>query len=140
MIIDGIARLIGDGTTTDLQFSESAGGNVFVEALPNDPVRVVAVYAGAGEEADSALPYDAPGVRIIVRSDRDARWGLATWAAIYSRLHGLRNVTLPDGTYLVYCLSEQSGPAHLQPDDHGRVLFSMNLRTETKNPTNERPE
>lgn len=143
MIIDGIAALIGDEDegVDGLTFSSTtAGGNVFVEGSPNEPANLVTVYASGGGEADSRLAYDSPDVQIITRSAETARWALDIWQAIYSRLHGLRNVTLPDGTYLVYALVEQSSPTHIGTDDRGRYMFSMNLRTEIRNFTQERTE
>lgn len=142
MILDGIAMLIGDVSegVDGLLFSESPGGNVFVEQLPSsDPDRCVAIYANGGFEADSLLEYDEPSWQIIVRSDRDPRWGLAAVKGIYSLLHGKRNFVLPDNTYLVYALCEQSGANHLAPDERGRHLFSLNFRSEIINPTEERP-
>lgn len=141
MIIDGIAMLIGD--TADgvdgLLFDEGPGGNVFVEQLPNEPDQCVAIYANGGFEADSLLSYDEPSWQIMVRSGRDPRWGLGMAQSIYSLLHGKRNMTLPDGTYMVYALCEQSGANHLAPDDRGRHLFSLNFRSEIQNTTEERP-
>jgi len=137
MIIDGMAEYVGDNVT-GLSFSET-GGNVFVDALPDAPARAVGVYGNDGDEADSLLPYDAPRVQIMVRSDRDPRWGLNMWQDIYNFIHGKRDVTLPDGTYMVYALVERSGPDHLQPDDQGRHQYGMDIRTEIYNPTSERP-
>lgn len=138
MIAEGIAALIGDGSITDLVFSDTTAATVFVEALPSDPPIAVGVYYQPGPEADSGLPYDMPGVHILVRGDTDPRTAPAIWYAIYSKLHGLAGYTLPDGTYLVYALAEQSGPVHLQPDARGRYQLSMNLRTEVRNPTAQR--
>jgi hypothetical protein len=142
VIVDGIAMLVGDTVegVDGLLFSETPGGNVFVEQLPEEPDRCVAVYVNGGFEADSLLDYDEPAFQFIVRSDRDPRWGLATVQAIYSLLHGRRNEVLPDGTYLVYALCEQSGANHLAPDERGRHQYSLNFRSEIKNPTAERPE
>jgi len=141
VITDGIARLIGDEYegVDGLFFSESAGGNVFIEGEPQEPGNSVTVYASGGEEADSKLPYDSPSVQIIVRCSQSPRWGLDMWQSIYSLLQGKRNYTLPDNTYLVYSIIEQSSPIHIGPDDRGRYQFSMNIRTEILNTTQERP-
>lgn len=133
--------LIGDVTegVDGLLFDENPGGNVFVEQLPNDPDRCVSIYVNGGFEADSLLNYDEPSWQILVRSDRDPRWGLNKVQEIYSLLHGKRNMTLPDGTYLAWALCEQSGANHLAPDERGRHLFSLNFRSEIINTTEERP-
>ena len=137
MIVDGIAQVIGN-EVTGLTYSESDGSNVFVEHLPKKPNRCVAVYSRPGPEASSLHPYDEPHVQILVRSDEDPRWGLDMWQAIYSVLHAKRYVTLPDGTRLMWALVVQSSPVHLAPDENGRFILSMNVRTETYNPTVER--
>jgi hypothetical protein len=137
-LTEGIARWLG-ANVTGLSYSLTAGGNIFVDELPSDPDRCVAVFSQGGEEADSALPYDAPNVQIIVRGDSSPQWALDTWAAIYSKLHALRHVTLPGGTELVYALVQQSAPVRLGTDQNGRHEYSMNVRAETLNPTAERP-
>lgn len=139
MIVDGLAQYLGGtGGVTGLTFGELDGGNVFIEHLPADPDRAVAVYGRPGPEASSLHPYDEPHVQILVRGEMDARWALETWSAIYSFLHAKRHVELPDGTQLVYALVVQSSPVHLSPDKNGRFICSMNVRTETYNPTSER--
>lgn len=144
MIHDGLAKLIGAGSgrgsVAGLTYSETAGGNVFMGALPGGtPNRAVAVIPVGGFDADSKLPYSMPSVQIIVRGDEDPRWALDTWQAIYSALQGLRNITLPDGTWLVSCLAQQSGPIHIGRDDNRRFQYGMNLVTEVLEPTAERP-
>lgn len=134
----GLAEWLGQNID-GLTFSEEAGGNIFIDRLPSDPDQMVALVGTGGFEADSALPYSYPTVQIITRSTNDPRWSLDTWEAIYSKLQGLRNVELPDGTWLVYAIIVQSGPFWLGPDDSGRQTHSMNVRTEIYNPTEERP-
>lgn len=115
-----------------------AGGTIFLEDLPqaeDSPAVMVGIYSTGGPEADSLLGYDAPNVQLIVRGTLDARSALSKWDAIYNELHGLRNIILPDGTYLVYCLAVQSAPVRMGPDQNGRHRFSLNLRTEIRNVT-----
>lgn len=147
-VFDGIARLIGGddggdgderGNVAGLTYSESPGGNVFVGYLPSAPNRCVAVLPSGGYEADAGLPYDRPSIQVIVRGDDDPVWALDTWQLVYSALVALRNVTLPDGTYLVSLLPIQSGPIHLGKDDSHRYQYGMNLESEIRNPTAERP-
>lgn len=138
MIANGIARLIGE-EVTGLSFNASApGGNVFVEHLPKTPIRAVAVYSRPGPEASSLHPYDEPHVQIVVRGDEDPVWAVDMWWAIYTVVHSRRNEDLPDDTHLVYALVIQSGPVHMSPDENGRFRFSMNIRTEIYNPTEQR--
>jgi hypothetical protein len=144
MIHVGIAEYLGSvipGTSLypDLVYSASGGANVFVDDLPTEPDVAVGVYIQPGPEADSKLPYDSPGVQIQVRGTSDPTVGLTLWWAIYSELHALRNVTLPDGTYLVSAIAEQSSPVRMGADGSGRQVYGMNLRTEIINRTRERP-
>lgn len=141
MIVDGFARAIGnDGGfpgVEGLTWALAAGGNVFLK-LPSQPNRAVAVFPSGGFEADSKLPYSRPTLQVFVRGDEDAMWALEMWQKIYARVQGMRNVTLPDGTYLVSCLAMQSGPVYVGQDANGRYQFSLNLMLEIRDPTTER--
>lgn len=138
MILDGIARLL-DAEIASLTFNETAaGGNVFVDTLPQAPDVSVGIYHAGGYAASSLHPEDLPTPQIVVRGTRDPRTAVDLWYAIYSVLHARRNVTLPDGTYLVYCLVVQSGPVRIGPDENGRQQYSMNLECMVANPTSQR--
>jgi len=134
----GLAQWLGENID-GLTYSLTDVSNVFVDRLPSEPDESVSVFGSGGFEADSKLPYDAPTAQIIVRSTNNPQWAIDMWWAIYAKLQGLRHVTLPDGTYLVYCIPMQSGPFSLGPDDSGRMQYTMNLRTEILNTTEERP-
>lgn len=136
-MLDGIAQLIA--TLEGLVFSETAEANVFVGHLPSTPDRCVAVYSQVSEEADSKLPYDPVAFTVIARSEQDGVWARDTTAAIYSRLHGKRNTTLPDGTYVVFILAESASPLPLGPDEAHRTRLSVEYRSEVINTTEERP-
>lgn len=122
-----------------LVYADDETATVFVDRLPSSPDHVVAVYGNGGFEADSKLPYDAPVAQIMIRSDASPSWAVDTWWSIYNRLHALRHKTLPDGTVLVYALVVQSSPIHVRTDENDRHEYSMNVRAETKHPTQERP-
>lgn len=134
----GYAQWLGENVD-ELSFSEEAGGNVFVDRLPSSPDELVSVFGFGGFEADSALPYDSPVIQVIVRATNNPKWALDMWDAIYAKTQGLRNTELPDGTYLVFAIILQSGPFYLGPDDSGRIQYTMNIRAEIKNSTEERP-
>jgi hypothetical protein len=133
---DGIAQAL-DGVA-GLTYKVGSGGDIFVDQIPSEPDRAVCIYAMPGPEADSKLPYDPANFQIAVRSEAGGVWAAATWAAIYSKLHGMRNVTLPDGTYLVFCIATQASPFRLGTDENGRLTYTGNYRTEILNPTGER--
>lgn len=122
-----------------LTYSDIAGGNIFIDRLPQGPDRAIAVYSAAGPEADSKLPYDPVDFQVVIRSEQGGLWAHEVWKDIYSALHGLRNTTLPDGTYLVYCLATSSSPFPLGEDENGRPQFSIDFRSEVLNTTSERP-
>lgn len=134
----GIAEYLGS-VVPSLAYSETGNASIFVDDLPTAPDVAVGVYAQPGPEADSKLPYDSPGVQILIRCGSDPRPGLTLWQTIYSELHALRNYTLPDGTYLVSALAEQAGPVRMGADASGRQVYGLNLRTEIRNPTIARP-
>ena len=135
--LNGIARLIG-AEVAGLSYQEGDGGNVFVAHLPKMPHRCVSVFSRPGPEASSLHPYDETHYQIVFRSDASPQWCIDMCQAVYSCLHGKRNVTLPDGTYLVYALVMQSSPVHLAPDENGRYRLSLNVKAEILNPTTER--
>lgn len=135
-MLDGIAMYLNG--VGDLVFSESAGGNIFVGYMPSTPDRAVAVYSRVGDEPDSKLPYDQTPFQIIVRGDLDGVWARETWAAIYAKMHGKRNLTLPDGTYLVFALAESASPLPLGPDENDRTRLVGDWTAEIINITEER--
>lgn len=123
----------------ELSYSDSAGGNVFVDWMPAEPMEAVALYTQPSLESDSKLPYDNIEFKLVVRNGHGETWGLDRLADVYSQLQGKRNVTLPDGTYLVYCIAEQSSPFRIMDDDNGRPRWSIDFRGEVTNTTEERP-
>lgn len=138
--LDGFAAEIATIADIGLTFDEvGATGEIFIEHLPQSPDVVVAVVSGGGVEATSSGPWDQPEVHFQIRGDQDPRTALAIWQKIYSHFHGLRNKALPDGTYLTYALAVQSAPARIGPDDNGRHQYSLNLRCEVRNSTEQRP-
>lgn len=134
----GVAQWLD--SITGLTYSETGVSNIFIDHIPDSPDQAVAVYSNAGPESDSKLPYDEIHFQIIVRSNSDEQWALDKWKAIYSRLHGARNIELPDGTLLIYALAMQSSPFPLGDDVNGRPQYSGDYRAEILNPTEARPE
>lgn len=140
MILDGIAAEIGTIADIGINFDEAGvTGEIFIDLLPASPDVAVAVTSGGGLESDSKEPYDSPEVHLQIRGDGDPRTAIGLWYKIYGHMHGLRNKTLPDGTYLVFALAIQSSPARIGPDENGRHQYSLNLRCEVKNSTEHRP-
>lgn len=136
----GVAEYIGTHLSA-LAYEVGPGGNVFVDAAPAAPDRCVVVYADGGAgEADAKLPYDPVAVLIVVRSDADIMWALERWQEVYGLLHGLHNITLPDGTWLVSLIATAPYPQSLGADANGRIAYSLRLRGEALNNTPNREE
>jgi len=135
----GIAQYLGS-MIDGLAYSEGTDeGNVFVDGMPSTPDRAVAVYITGGSEADSLLPYDPVAFQVVTRCESGTLWALTMWSSIYSLLHGKRNMTLPDGTEVVYMLGTHASPVRLGADENGRSEYSLDMRGEVINATTERP-
>jgi len=138
MIHIGVAQYLGS-MVNGLAYSEAAEGNVFVDSMPSKPDRAVTVYITGGSEADSLLPYDPVAFQVVTRCESGTLWALTMWASIYSLLHGKRNFTLPDGTYVAFMLATHASPVRLGADANGRSEYSLDMRGEVVNVTTERP-
>jgi hypothetical protein len=97
----------------------------------------VTVFTYPGPEASSKLPYDPARFQVVTRGEAGGVWATEMWQKIYKALHSLRYVTLPGGTYMVYCLAVHSSPFRLDDDMNGRPRYSSEYRTEVL--TEERP-
>lgn len=147
MLIDGISLYIGthvaglsvSGQGSGSGADEDVSGNVFTDWIPSSPERSVSIIQTVGDTPDSKLPYDAPSFQIQARCEQGSPWAREILMAIYSQIHALRNITLPDGTVLIYILADQSSPFALGEDENGRPRFTLDFRAETYSPTEERP-
>jgi hypothetical protein len=137
VIHEAIAEYVGSAVE-GLAYSEAAEGNVFIDKLPTTPDRAVCVYATPGPEADSKLPYDPVTFQVVVRGEAMA-WPLVTWTRVRDVLHGLRNVTLPGGELMIWCIATQSSPFRLGEDENGRPQYSANYRAEVLHASSQRP-
>lgn len=135
MMHEGVAQLLA--SVPGLVYSDTGESNIFVDHAPSEPDRIVVVFSMAGGESDSKLPYDEIDFQILTRSEVGT-WALDIAKEIYSKLHGLRNTTLPDGTYAAFILSQQGSPYALGADDNGRIQYTVDFRGEAINVTEER--
>lgn len=113
-------------------YEPGAGGDVFIEHMPNLPDSAIYVHGTAGPQSDSKLGYDSIGVQLIVRGGVDPVPVADRARAIYSALHGRRNFSLPDGTVVVWCLASQSDPIPMGQDVNDRHEYSLNFQCETR--------
>lgn len=111
------------------------GGNCFIGDLPDQPDEAVAIFSTGGPEASTKDGYAQPAIQVMVRGTGDPRTGDTLAQAIYDELHGLRYVTLPGGTHVVYCAGIQPEPVSLGEDENGRHRYSLNFRFELRKPT-----
>lgn len=133
--LDGIARHLQAQGLVDYRPDDS-GGDTFLDDMPSTPDEAVALTVyDAAVEPDSKLGYDEPRLQVRVRGTQDASVSRDRCAAIYSELHGLGPVTLPDGTLLILCVALQSGPASMGKDQNGRHEHVVNFRAERRNIT-----
>ena len=131
MLAAAIARyLAAQGLVT---FDESGlSGDTFIAVMPSAPDSCVAIFPTGGFGADGKLGYDSPTIQIRVRGTQDPRPAYQRAEAIYGALHGLHDVTLPGGPYVVGCWGIQSGPVHMGRDQNGRHEYSLNFRLEIR--------
>lgn len=137
MISDAIARALGTTGSalkvTGLTYSVNAGGNIFTEALPQQPDAAIVIKSFGGGAPSSLLPYNEASLQILIRGDEDPGTAIALWDALFSVLHGAPKQTLPDGTILISCLVTQGAPVNIGPDVNGRHRLSMNIAVEVVN-------
>lgn len=136
-LLDGLARYLTDrGLVT--YTPDTAGGDVALEAIPQEPAECVVLTLYGGPESDSRLPYDEPRLQVRTRGDGDRRTSYNRLVTIRGELHGAGPVTLPDGTRLLSCYALQT-PAYLGLDDNGRHHHSCNFQLEVYAPSVHRP-
>jgi hypothetical protein len=132
-LLDGLARHLQDKALVSYQ-TASPGGDCFLESMPPSPdVAVVLTIYDDSQESDSKLGYDEPRVQVRVRGTKDPRVSRQRCAAIRDELHGLGEVTLPDGTELILSVALQGAPASLGLDENGRHEHVCNFRMEIRN-------
>lgn len=116
------------------RYSEGAGGDCFLEHLPDAPDEAVQLLSTGGNPvpASATNGYDEPTVQVLLRgAPGDPVGPHLRAAALYGALQGLRYVSLdpggPDEAELILCSSLQSAPAAVGVDAKGRYRFSLNL-------------
>lgn len=135
-LLDGLARYLAERGLVTYTSGGGVDEDCFQEFMPSSPDEAVAltVYDG-GTEPDSLLPYSEPRVQVRVRGTTDPRVSRRRCMAIFSALHGLGPVILPDGTNLISSISIQGGPVSLGVDENRRHEHVCNFRMEIRQPT-----
>lgn len=136
-LLDGLARHLA---AVDLLTYDPTGtsGDTFIEIEPAAPDEAVTLTLYGGPEVDSKLPYDTPSLQVRTRAGADPRVSRARAQAIYEELNGLGPVTLPDGSYLLLAVANQTVTSVGQ-DALGRCGHVINFSLEVHAPSVHRP-
>lgn len=136
-LLDGLARHLHDRGLVDYQ-PDAAGGDCYLDTMPQTPDQVVVLTLYGGLEADSRLPYDEPRLQVRTRGTTSRKTSYDRAQLVYDELNGLGPLTLPDGTRLLLAYALQT-PASLGLDDNGRHGHTTNYQLEVVAPTAHRP-
>lgn len=120
-----VAAQIGSNNNTFIGYQPAA--------LPDE---AISLYQRGSGEADVELPYDEPGLQVLVRaaaSSAGAMRSMDMAQEIYDLFHGLGELTV-NGIYIVSVIGLQSGPVFIGRDAQGRAEYSINFRIEVLNP------
>ncbi|MFF1790749.1 minor capsid protein [Kitasatospora sp. NPDC058243] len=132
-LLDGIARYLqAQGLVT--YDPDGTGGDCFIDTLAPVPDGAVALGAYGLGEPDPLSGDDEVGLQVRVRGGPDPRLSRRRALAIYSALHGLAGIALPDGTWLILAVALQT-PTPLGTDGNGRHEHVVNFRLNIVNPT-----
>jgi hypothetical protein len=138
-LVDEFARLLHLRGLGTYRSDGTAGGDVYLGVMPNEPEACVAVARYPGPESDGRLGYDEPRIQVRVRAARgDVTVAEDRAQDIYDDLHGLTSTRLPLGTYLVSLLGVQGGPAYIGQDEQGRAEYVVNFRAHLRRQTTQR--
>lgn len=104
----------------------AVGGTIFLDELPPEPARALAVADYPGPPGSAAIGHDQPRVQVAVRSD-DRRAAKAAAQAVYDDLVGLGSRYLASGVWLALIHPVQSGPVSMPAGVAGRPQYVVNL-------------
>lgn len=125
-LVEGIAQYL---QTAGLLTWDPAGlvGDTFVDTMPAQPDEAVALTLYGSREPDPVNDDDEVSLQVRCRGTRDPRLSRHRSDAIYGQLHGLADTVLPDGTWLILAIAQQT-PSALGLDANGRHEHVVNYR------------
>ncbi|MFF8095686.1 minor capsid protein [Streptomyces sp. NPDC016675] len=131
-LTDGIARYLD---ALDLLTYDPTGtsGDTFVGTMPAKPDRAVSLTLYGPTTTDARDDADVARLQIRVRGDTDPRTSERRCLNIRDALHGLADVELPDGTWLV--LATAPRPSPMGVDANGRHEHVTNAAIDYAAPT-----
>ncbi|MFC8584225.1 minor capsid protein [Streptomyces sp. NPDC057217] len=131
-LADGLARVLDD--TGLLTYDPTAlSGDTFIGTMPAAPDEAVALTlydAGPTEARDDAVDQR---LQVRVRGGRDPRISERRARAIYEALHGLTDVELADGTFLIL-IAARGLPAPMGVDSNRRHEHVVNFDVASASP------
>lgn len=132
-LAEGIAEYLA---AVGLLVYDPAGvtGDTFIDTMPPQPDEAVALTLYGSGEPDPVNDDDEISLQVRCRGTSDPRPSRQRSAAIYSQLHGLSQTVLPDGTYLILSIAQQT-TSSLGLDANGRHEHVVNYRITYSNPT-----
>ena len=124
---------------------DGAGGDCFVQWLPDQPPEAVSVWNTGGLPQPTRLAFDDPSFQVRARGDRfDVTTPHDRLAAIYDALTCLDGVTIAAGTphevWVIGISPLQSSPISIGRDDNQRPEWTQNYSVSIANPTAHRPQ
>ncbi|MGI5350210.1 minor capsid protein [Streptomyces sp. CA-250714] len=135
-LLDGLARYLA-ATGHGIYDPTGTSGDLFVETMPPEPAEAVALWLYDGGEQDARNDFDDRRLQVRTRGGPDPRVSRRRAEAIYSELHGLAGVELPDGTWLILAAARGT-PAPMGPDSSGRHEHVCNYDISVSAPTKHR--
>jgi len=122
-----------------------AGGNCFIQHLPDSPDEAVMIISTGGNPLGAATTYgwDEPTLQLMIRgAPDDPETPAATAQALYETLQGLRYRTLDEGgddeVRLCVCSSLQTAPVNIGRDEKSRYRYTLNFALHVRMPTDNR--
>ena len=126
--IKDMLEAYGDSSGLDVEFAD----NLFIGAEPDTPDNCVTIFDTGGYPPALGLVnqgYEYPSIQIRVRNRKYVDgWNIIE--GIKNALHGQAQETWNDTLYsVIYC---SSGPALLEWDDNGNVIFIINFNLQRR--------
>lgn len=122
---------------------DDAGGNAFLEHMPDDVDAAYMVTAFPGPTVGGRWPWGEPSLQVIVRAaPYDHEGGRTRAQEIIDALDRLDGVIWDEGgpheLVVEGCTHRGQGPAPIGRDDRQRPEWSLNFDLHTQNPTSHR--
>lgn len=104
-------------------------GNIFINAIPENPDESLAIFTTGGPESDPLNQYGYSSIQILIRTiPNDPRAGEPKARQIVDALNGFNSDYMaPGGNYIIDVSAVQSGPNNIGMDRNNRFEYSQNF-------------